>query len=137
MAVLVPTVVLAFVVLEALPLASAPHPTTQPQQVGDAREITLALPHVLRKGEAVWLLVEVGVIGHEQIQLMTQNGRPLGTISPFGVRSGQAAGIYTVPVPAEAIVDGKLALQLSVLQSGRAQRAPTTEEIKSVRVVVR
>jgi hypothetical protein len=137
MAVLAPTIILAFVMLQAVPLEATLHPTAQPQQAGDAREMKLALPHALRKGETVWLLVEVGAIGHNQIQLMTENGRPLGTISPYGVRSGQAAGIYTVPIPAEAVVSGQLVLQLSVLQSGRAQRAPTTEEIKSVRIVVR
>jgi hypothetical protein len=131
------TIVLAFVVLQAAPSASAPPPTAQSRQTGDAREIKLALPHALRKGETAWLLVEVGVIGHDQIRLMTQDGRPLGTISPSGVRSGQAAGTYTVPVPAEDLAGGRITLRLSVLQAGGAQRAPTTQEVKSVRLLVR
>jgi hypothetical protein len=137
MVVLASTAVLAFVVLQAAPSASAPHATAQSRQTGDAREMTLALPHALRRGETAWLLVEVGAIGHDQIQLMTQDGRPLGTLSPFGVRSGQAAGIYTVPVPTEALNDGWLALRLSVTQSGHAPRAPTTEEVKSLRLLIR
>jgi hypothetical protein len=137
MVVLASTAVLAFVVLQAAPSASAPPPTAQSRQTGDAREMTLALPHALRRGETAWLLVEVGAIGHDQIQLMTQDGRPLGNLSPFGVRSGQAAGIYTVPVPAEALGDGRLALRLSVMQSGHAPRAPTTEEVKSLRLLIR
>ncbi len=124
---LVSTVVLAFVMLQA----------AQPRPTGDAREITLALPHALRKGETAWLLVEVGAIGHDQIQLMTQDGRPLGMISPFGVRSGQTAGTYTVPVPAEDLGNGRLVLRLSVLQSGHAPRAPMTEEVKSLRLLIR
>lgn len=137
MVVLASTAVLAFVVLQAAPSASTPPPTAQSRQTGDAREMTLALPHALRRGETAWLLVEVGAIGHDQIQLMTQDGRPLGNLSPFGVRSGQAAGIYTVPVPAEALGDGRLALRLSVMQSGHAPRAPTTEEVKSLRLLIR
>ena len=137
MVVLASTAVLAFVVLQAAPSASTPPPTAQSRQTGDAREMTLALPHALRRGETAWLLVEVGAIGHDQIQLMTQDGRPLGNLSPFGVRSGQAAGIYTVPVPTEALGDGRLALRLSVMQSGHAPRAPTTEEVKSLRLLIR
>jgi len=137
MVVLASTAVLAFVVLQAAPSASTPPPTAQSRQTGDAREMTLALPHALRRGETAWLLVEVGAIGHDQIQLMTQDGRPLGNLSPFGMRSGQAAGIYTVPVPTEALGDGRLALRLSVMQSGHAPRAPTTEEVKSLRLLIR
>jgi hypothetical protein len=137
MVVLASTAVLAFALLQAVPSASAPTPRAQSRQTGDAREITLALPHPLRKGETAWLLAEVGAIGHDQIQLTTQDGRTLGTISPFGVRSGQAAGTYTVPVPVEAFVDGQLALRLSVMHSGRATHAPTTEEVKSLRLLIR
>jgi hypothetical protein len=126
------TAILAFVVLQA-----APPPAPQSLQTTNAREITLSLPHPLRKGETAWLLVQVGAIGHDQIQLITQDGRPLGTISPFGVRSGQPAGTYTVPVPAEALHNGRLALRLSVMREGRAQRAPTTEEVKSLRLLTR
>ena len=127
------TFVLAFVALQAAP----PPPAAQPRQSGDARETTLTLPHALRKGETAWLLVEVGAIDSNQIQLMTQDGHPLGTISPYGVRSGQAAGTYTVPVPAEDLGNGRLVLRLSVLQSGHAPRAPTTEEVKSLRLLIR
>ncbi len=137
MIVLAPTVILAFVLLQAAPSVSAPPPMAQPQQIGDARAMTLALPHSLRKGDTAWLLIEVGVVGHDQIQLTTQDGRTLGTISPFAIRSGQPAGIYTVPVPVEALADGHLALRLSVVSSDHARRAPTAKEIQSVRLMVR
>ncbi len=141
MVVLVSTVVLAFVALQTATSASASPPMAQamaqPGQISGAREMTLVLPHALQKGETAWLLVKVGAIGHDQIQLMTQDGQPLGMISPFGIRSGEAGGTYTVPVPAEALSDGRLALRLSVMQSGRAPRAPTTKEVKSVRLLIR
>jgi len=131
------TIVLAFVMLQAPQPASKRSPDAASRQTGDAREMTLALPHALRKGESAWLLVEVGAIGHEQIELTTQSGHPLGMISPYGVRSGQPVGTYTVPVPAEAISGRRLALRMSVMQPGGAQRAPTKDEVKSVRLLMR
>ena len=137
MALLASTVILAFVMPQTAPSALVSPPMAQSRQIGSAREMTLVLPHALRKGETAWLLVKVGTIGHDQIQLMTQDGRPLGTISQFGIRSGKPAGTYTVPVPAEALSDGRLALRLSVMQSGRAPRAPTAKEVKSLRLLIR
>jgi len=126
--------VLVFVVMQAVP--STP-PTGQSREIGDAREVTLALPHALQQGETLWLLVEVGAIGHDQIRLTTQDGRPLGSISPYGVRSGQAGGTYTIPVPAEDLSNGRLMLRLAVIHAGLPQQAPTTDEVKSVRLVIR
>ena len=82
MAVLASTVVLAFVALQTAPSASVSPPMaqarTQSRQIGGAREMTLVLPHVLREGETAWLLVKVGAVCRQQIQIMTQDGRPLG-----------------------------------------------------------
>jgi hypothetical protein len=91
----------------------------------------------LRKGETAWLLVKVGTIGRDQIQIMTQDGRPLGTISPFGIRSGKPCGTYTVPVPSDALTDGRLALRVSAIEAGRTPRAPTTQEVKSLHLLIR
>lgn len=137
MALLGSTVILAFVVLQTAPSASVSPPMAQSRQIDGAREMTLVLPHALRKGETAWLLVKVGAIGHDQIQLTTQDGWPLGMISQFGVRSGKPAGTYTVPIPAEALSEGRLTLRLSVMQSGRAPRAPTAQEVKSLRLLIR
>jgi hypothetical protein len=137
MVVLASTVVLALVALQTAPSASVSPPMAQSRQIHDGREMTLTLPHALRKGETVWLLLKVGAIGRDQIEIMTQNGRPLGTISPLGAHSGKASGTYTVPVPTETLNDGTLALRLSVIQAGRAPRAATTKEVKSLRLLIR
>jgi hypothetical protein len=138
MIILVSTVVLA--VLSSGPMAQA-LPSAQTRQTPQGRtlgrEMTLALSHAPRQGETVWLLVEVGAIGHNQIELTTQDGQPLGTISPYGIRSGQAAGTYTIPIPSDAFKGGRLALRLSMMRADRTQRAPTAEEVKSVRLVIR
>jgi hypothetical protein len=137
MAVLASTVVLALLALQTAPSASVSPSMAQSPQIDHAREMTLVLPHALRKGETAWLLVKVGAIGHDQIQIVTQAGQPLGTIFPFGIRSGKPGGVYTVPVPAEALSDGRLALRLSIMQPGRAPRAPTAKEVQSLRLLIR
>ena len=124
-------------ILALVALQAAPPPAVAQQQSGEARQVTLALSHALRKGETAWLLVEAGSIDSEQIELMTLDGHPLGTISPYGVRSGQAAGTYTVPVPAEDFIDGRVTLRLSVVQANQAPRAATKAEIKSMRLLIR
>ena len=62
------TVVLAFAVLQTAPSASVSSPMAQCRQIGCAREMTLALPHALRKGETAWLLVKVGASGWTSLQ---------------------------------------------------------------------
>ncbi|EAU66831.1 hypothetical protein STIAU_3053 [Stigmatella aurantiaca DW4/3-1] len=100
-------------------------------------EVVLTLPRPLKAGEAATVLVEVGILqrGHE-IVVTTASGQLLGTVSPFGIRSGQAAGSYALPVPAEAVKDGKLALRLKVTGTGGPPRAPTGEEVKSLKVSI-
>jgi hypothetical protein len=109
----------------------------QPAQQVPGRVMTLALPHALRAGETAWLEVKVGVIERgEEIEIQTTAGQPLGTISPFGVRSGQPAGTYTVPVPPGAIANDHLSLRLLIDQSSHAQRGPTVKEVSRVRVKI-
>src|ERR1700761_3356768 len=107
MAVLAPTVVLALALLQAAQPTTETRPATHSQSTANVSDRTLALPHVLRKGETAWLLVEVGAIGHHQIQFTTQDGRPLGTISPSGERavassSSQTQHVYPLPIPPDA-----------------------------------
>ena len=101
------------------------------------RVVTLVLPHALRAGEAAFLEVKVGAIERgAEIEIATTEGRSLGVISPFGIRSGRQAGTYTVPLPADAISDNRVSLRLTLNQGGHAQRAPTRKEVKSIRVKI-
>jgi hypothetical protein len=125
------TVVLAL--LSSQPAAQS----VQTRETPVAREVMLTLPHALRQGETAWLLVEVGAMNGDQILLTTQDGKPLGMISPYGTRSDQTTGTYTVPVPADAFHNGRVALRLSVSQASGAQRAPTADEVNSVRLTIR
>jgi hypothetical protein len=105
-------------------------------QPSSGRIETLVLPHALHTGETALLEVKVGVIARgSEIELATTSGQPLGVISPYGIRSGNQAGTYTVPLPADAISNGRVSVRLSLRQGG-SQRAPTREEVKSISVKI-
>jgi hypothetical protein len=109
----------------------------QPAYAAAGREVTLVLPHALRAGETAWLKVRVGAIARgEEIEIETTEGRLVGVISPFGIRSGHEAGTYTIPLPAAAISDDRVSLRLSLDLYGHEPRAPTAEEVKSVSVKI-
>jgi len=119
---------LAILTLFALLGQSAPAPT--------GRVLVLALPHALQTGETALLEVKVGILQRgAEIEIETTAGQPLGTISPFGIRSGEPAGVYTIPVPANAIANGHIWLRL-LLDYGQAQRAPTVKEVTRIRVKI-
>ena len=100
------------------------------------RTVNLALPHALQEGETAWLVVTVGVIPRgAEISIATPSGRSLGTISPYGIRAGNEAGTYTVPLPADAISGKRVCVRLSLEFNGR-QRAPAKKEVKKVAVKV-
>src|SRR5712691_12965652 len=87
------------------------------------RLVTLPLPHRLEAGDAVWLKVTVGELERgSEIIVSTTASRIVGVISPFGIRSRQESGTYTVPVPSDAITDNRVSLRLSIDQSGRPRR---------------
>jgi len=103
----------------------------------NSRVVTLTLPHPMRTGDTAWLEVKVGIIARgEEIEIATAAGRFLGAISPHGIHSGRDAGAYTIPLPTDAISDDHISLRLSLGRSGHAQRAPTTQEVKSLRVTI-
>jgi hypothetical protein len=105
-----------------------------------AQNLSLALPHPLGAGETAWIEVQLGAItrGHV-VTVTTAAGQPLGTVAPFGARPAQDGGTYTytLPVPAEAIRDGHLALRLTISEPGGASRAPTAQEVRGVKLGVR
>lgn len=95
---------------------------------------TLSLPHALRAGESASLEIQVGAVPHgTEIEVRTASGQLLGVISPFGVRSGNPSGTYTVPVPPDAISHNHISVRL-LLKYYQSQRAPTRKEVKSVRI---
>jgi hypothetical protein len=108
---------------------------TQGAPVGTAQELTLTLPHPLRAGETAGLEVHVGPIARGRVvNVTTASGQPLGSIAPFGTRVGEDAGTYVLPVPADAIRDGRVAIRLTITQVGGPPRPPTAQEVRSVKL---
>jgi hypothetical protein len=102
-----------------------------------APTMTLQLPRPLAAGETAFIEVQVGSIGRGRaIEVTTAAGQPLGTVSPFGVRTGQDAGTYPLPVPKDVIRDGRLSIRLTISQPGGSARAPTPDEVRSVKLGV-
>jgi hypothetical protein len=108
----------------------------QNANAASALDMTLVLAHPLRAGETAWIEVQVGPIGHQEIDVTTASGQELGVISPFGVRVGQDAGTYTLPLPGDAIRDGRVSVRLTITQFGALPRAPTAQEVRSVKLTV-
>jgi hypothetical protein len=100
-----------------------------------ARSTTLELPRPLAAGEIAFMEVQLGPIGRGRtIEVTTASGQPLGVVSPFGVRTGQDAGTYPLPVPNDAIRDGHLSIRLTISQPGGPPRAPTADEVRGVKL---
>lgn len=109
----------------------------QTTSAGPGRVVNLVLPRDLSANEAVWIELKLGVIARGvEIEIETTEGKALGVISPHGIRAGDEAGTYTVPVPPEAISNKRLSVRLTLKQADRSKRAPTTKEVKNVRLKI-
>jgi hypothetical protein len=101
------------------------------------REVELTLPRALEKGETVLVEVQLGKLPRgREIEITTASGRELGVISPHGIRTGNEAGTYTLPIPPDVFTKGRASIRLSINQPDRTRRAPTEDEVKSVHVKI-
>jgi len=100
------------------------------------RVVNLVLPRSLNKDEGVAVQLKLGVIERGAvIQVKTISGKTVGTISPYGIRSGNEAGTYTLSVPTEEISNNRLSLRIT-LNYGSGKRAPTAQELRSVKLSI-
>lgn len=109
----------------ALLLAACAHAPAPDDAAIDDALIDLALSRPPAAGERLLLEVDAGVLAAgEEIVLRTLDGQLIGTVSPHGIRSGEAAGTYPVPVPAALLPtmrDGRrLRLRATIERAGRA-----------------
>ncbi len=101
------------------------------------REVELILPRALATGETALVEMQLGTLPRgREIEVSTAAGRELGVISPHGIRTGNEAGTYTLPIPPDVFTKGHAAIRLSINQPDRTRRAPTADEVKSVRVKI-
>lgn len=112
---------------------------SQSRTVALADDLTLILPHPLQDGDMAWIEVKVGTIGRSQeISVTTASGRQLGVLSSFGARAGRdtESGTFTLPVPPDAMHEGRISIRLMISQSGAPPRMVTPEEVRSVILMV-
>jgi hypothetical protein len=98
--------------------------------------VTLELPRSPAAGEAICVRITVGVLPRNaRIVVRLGNGEIVGTVAPYGVRPNQKAGVYTIPIPTKAAVNGKMSLRLEVEEKSAAiARAPTQAEVEDARL---
>jgi hypothetical protein len=102
-----------------------------------AQNLTLALPHPLGAGETAFIEIALGAISKGRVvTITTADGQPLGTVAPFGARPAQTGETYnyTLPVPAAAIHNGRVAIRVTISQPGGPPRAPTAQEVRAVKL---
>jgi hypothetical protein len=101
------------------------------------RVVNLVLPRSLSGDEAAAVELKLGVVERgTEVEVETTSGKMLGVISPYGIRSGNEAGTYTVPLPPEAISNKRVSLRITLNQHNRGKRAPTVKEVRSVRLKI-
>jgi hypothetical protein len=99
-------------------------------------EQTLTLSHPLKAGASPWLEVRVGPLtAGQRVRITTLGGELIGTIAPFGPAERQGGGVYSLPVPPDAIHGGALSLRVTVTQSNVPPRAPNATEVQSLRLL--
>lgn len=85
--------------------------------------VELMLPRPPAAQEAVWLQVQPPPLARgTRLRVLTGDGVLLGAVVPFGTRPDQDSGTYTIPLPATAIVDGRVRLRLEIEEAGSPPR---------------
>ncbi|HEY3579410.1 MAG TPA: hypothetical protein VGK82_02665 [Pyrinomonadaceae bacterium] len=99
--------------------------------------MNLILARSLTAEEGLAVELKLGVLERgNKIKVESMSGKLLGVISPYGIRSGEEAGTYTVPVPPELVSNKRLSLRIVVDQYSRGKRAPTKQELRDVRLQI-
>ncbi|MGO9466294.1 MAG: hypothetical protein ACLQIB_27305 [Isosphaeraceae bacterium] len=106
--------------------------------IGPGGKLTLNLSRRPAANEMLVVQIKVGVLKRgTKILVRAINKELAGTITPFGIRPGQKAGLFTVPVPSKAVADKKVSLLFEVLEKdAKAARAATKAEIEDAKLVL-
>ena len=128
---------IALASLESLGISAAASracPPTKPEQF---KTYTLESPRAPVYHETIHAMVSVGSLRRgDKIVVRTMTGEIVGTVSPFGIRSGQKAGVYPIPIPRAALVNRTVKLRLEVVPSAPDSivRPPTDSEVENVKL---
>ncbi len=108
-----------------------------PPAAAELMSLTLEVPRLPAANEVVWARIEVGALPPgARLVVRTTDGGIAGTVAPFGP-VGREGGVYTIPLPQEAIADGKVTLILGVLEDLASEARPPLEgEVGSVELIL-
>ena len=96
----------------------------------------LSAPRPPARDETIEVQITTGPLPPgAKVVAMTEQGEVLGAIVPFALHADKGS-TATIAVPAAALVDRRLRLQLQVVQQGRPPRAPTEDEVRRVNLVI-
>ena len=102
-----------------------------------ALTLTLTVARAPAPGEAIRVRVSAGVLPHgARIIVRTADGKIAGAVAPYGIPPGSKAGVYTIPIPAQEVKDGKLSLSFELKDRYGSVRAPTRDEVEGAEVVL-
>jgi len=104
---------------------------------GDLLAVVLMTQRTIAADEALWLKVETGPLKEGvEIVLADETGRVFGGISPFGLAARNTRGSIELSLPASAIADGSVSVQIWIQTPNSAgRRPPTTSELLSVELI--
>jgi hypothetical protein len=103
----------------------------------ESRMIELSAPRPPTPSESVEIQITTGPLPRgARLVVMSEQGDVLGAVTPFGVPGTARGSTATIPVPRTGLVDGRLRLQLQIVETGAAPRSPQTNEIQRVDIVL-
>jgi hypothetical protein len=95
--------------------------------------IELTPPRTVIAREAVWLKVTVGRFPRGALlRVTTEDGRLVGTISPFGATLGQTSQEYTLALPKEVTEGEVVRLRMEMEEPSGTSRQPRPGEVLGV-----
>ena len=110
---------------------------TGPLAAQEKSVIELSAPRALAHNDAVEIQIATGPLpAGARLVVMTEQGEVIGAITPYGIPGTPGTSTATIPVPPTALVDRRLRLQLQVIQPGTAPRAPRTDEVRRIDLIV-
>lgn len=96
--------------------------------------LTLTVPVATDTHEALWLDATVGSLPRGSfLNIETEDGRLIGTISPFGV-TALTPQTYKLALPKDAVKGSALRIRVQVQQSDGTVRVPNSRELLGVKL---
>jgi len=96
----------------------------------------LTPPRAAIAHEAIWLKVTVGFLPRSSLlRITTDDGQPVGTISPFGTTPVQTPQDYMLPLPKSATVSEAVRLRIQIQEANGTSRTPKPSEVLGVALI--